>query len=370
METINVTRSYLPSMEEYVNEIADLWDSHWLTNMGCKHNQLQEKLKDYLLVPHCSLFGNGHMALEMALQALELPRGGEVITSPFTFASTTHAIVRNDLVPVFCDTDDKGAIDATKIEALITPKTVAIVPIHVYGNICDVYTIDALAQSYGLKVIYDAAHAFGETLDGKGIGEFGDMSMFSFHATKVFHTIEGGAITCKDEQYIARLYSIKNFGIKDAEHVIAVGANSKMNEFQAAMGLCHLRAMDQCFQKRRAVINRYCQHLEGIPGVRICLDKRDNIQSNYAYFPVCFIKELYGRSRDEVTALLAQHNIYARKYFYPLVNDFDCYKNQFDHNLTPMAKELSATVLTLPLYPDLQLKTVDFICSVLTDRTS
>ena len=257
-QKILVTRSSMPPLEEYIEEIRPLWESHWLTNMGEKHKKLQTELKNYLQVPEIELFTNGHMALEMALQALELPQGGEVITTPFTFASTTHAIVRNGLEPVFCDIrPDTFTIDPTKIEKLITPKTCAILPVHVYGNICDVEEINDIAKRHGLKVIYDAAHAFGETYKGVGVGNFGDVSCFSFHATKVFNTIEGGAATYQDPELGKRLYELKNFGIRGPESVVSVGANAKMNEFCAAMGLCNLRHLHEEIAKRHAVVKRY-----------------------------------------------------------------------------------------------------------------
>lgn len=249
-QKILVTRSSMPELEEYVEEIRDIWKTHWLTNMGEKHRRLQRELKDYLKVENVELLTNGHMALEMAIQAMNLQ--GEVITTPFTFASTTHAIVRNGLTPVFCDIDPQNfTLDVSKIEALITDKTCAIVPVHVYGNMCDVEAIEEIAKKYGLKVIYDAAHAFGVTYKGKGAGSFGDASCFSFHATKVFNTIEGGAVCFKDKELGRRLYNLKNFGIRDEETVESVGANAKMNEFQAAMGLCNLRHVDEEIGKRK-----------------------------------------------------------------------------------------------------------------------
>ena len=254
--TINVTRSSMPPFEEYTEEIKDIWQSHWLTNMGVKHQKLQAELKEYLGVENIELLTNGHMALELSLQALNLQ--GEVITTPFTFASTTHAIVRNGLKPVFCDINPVDfTIDVNKIEALITDKTCAIMPVHVYGNICDVETIEKIAQKYELKVIYDAAHAFGVKYKGKGAGCFGDVSCFSFHATKVFNTIEGGAACFKDKDFGLDLYRLKNFGIRGPEKVDAVGANAKMNEFCAAMGLCNLKHIDEEIAKRKVVVDRY-----------------------------------------------------------------------------------------------------------------
>ena len=247
---INVTKSSMPLYEEYCMEIKEIWDTHWLTNMGAKHTQLQMELQKYLGVKHIELMVNGHMSLELALQALDLH--GEVITTPFTFASTTHAIVRNGLTPVFCDIDPNNyTIDVNQIERLITDKTCAILPVHVYGNICDIEAINNIAHKYNLKVIYDAAHAFGETYKGVGIGNYGDASCFSFHATKVFNSIEGGAVCYKDSHLESVLYDLKNFGIHGLEDVRVVGANAKMNEFCAAMGLCNLRHVNKLKSEKR-----------------------------------------------------------------------------------------------------------------------
>lgn len=265
---ILVMKSSMPSLEEYIEEIKDLWNSHWITNMGEKHNKLEEKLVKFLGVPNISLFTNGHLALENIIEVLGLT--GEVITTPFTFASTTHAIVRNGLEPVFCDINPNNyTIDVEKIEGLITDKTSAIIPVHVYGNVCDVFEIESIAKKYNLKVIYDAAHTFGVEAYGKGIGNFGDASMFSFHATKVFHTIEGGAITYNDPLLKKKLDEIKNFGITGPEAVENIGTNSKMNEFQAAMGICNLRSVDKEIEKRKIITERYLQRLDNIKGIKL-----------------------------------------------------------------------------------------------------
>lgn len=364
-ESINVTRSSMPSYEEYCEEIKELWDSRWLTNMGTKHQQLQAQLEQYLAVPYVTLYTNGHLALENVIAAMDLPVGGEVITTPFTFASTTHAIVRNGLVPVFCDINDVDyTMDVTKIETLITEKTCAIVPVHVYGNICDVDAIERIAKKHGLKVIYDAAHAFGVTYKGIGIGNFGDASMFSFHATKVFNTIEGGAVTFADPALDGVLYDMKNFGIRGPERVVFVGGNAKMSEFQAAMGICNLRHVDEEIQKRKAVVEHYRARLSGILGIRICRDQEE-VKPNYAYFPVVF--DGYKYTRDDVFELLKAENIVARKYFYPLTNSFECYQEMSTagEEKTPVAKYIADRVLTLPLYADLSLEDVDRICDII-----
>lgn len=365
MKQILVTRSSMPTFEEYCDEIKDLWNTRWLTNMGAKHKQLQTELEKYLGVPHVTLYTNGHLALENAIGALNLPEGGEVITTPFTFASTTHAIVRNGLVPVFCDVNDRDyTMDVTKLESLITDKTVAIVPVHVYGNLCDVETIETIAKKYGLKVIYDAAHAFGVRYKGVSSACFGDASMFSFHATKVFHTIEGGAVCYKNDSWVQLLNDQKNFGFHGPEEVAYVGGNAKMNEFQAAMGICNLRHLDGEIQKRKLVVERYRQRLSGVEGICLC-QPQDGVESNYAYFPAVF--DGYKYTRNEIFEMLKAQEITARKYFFPLTNSFECYRNYPTAGVekTPVAQHLALRVLTLPLYADLALEDVDKICDTI-----
>lgn len=360
---ILVTRSSMPPLEEYVDEIKDMWDSHWLTNMGPKHKELQLKLEEYLGVEHIDLLTNGHMALELSIQALNLQ--GEVITTPYTFASTTHAIVRNGLTPVFCDINPVDfTIDVSKIEDLITEKTCAIIPVHVYGNICNIEEIERIANKYSLKVIYDAAHSFGETYKGIGIGNFGDVSCFSFHATKVYNSIEGGAVCFRDKKFGEALYNLKNFGIHGTEHVEAVGANAKMNEFCAAMGICNLRHVDEEIAKRKIVVERYLNHLDGIEGIQLN-PVQPEVVPNYAYFPVVFHEGLFHFDRDGVLKALAKQGICARKYFYPITNSFECFKNKFNVDDTPIAIHISNRVLTLPLYADLELEDVDRICEII-----
>lgn len=363
--SILVTRSSMPNFEEYCEEIKKLWDSHWLTNMGVEHQQLQRELEAYLDSPHVVLYTNGHLALENVIAAMQFPKGGEVITTPFTFASTTHAIVRNGLTPVFCDVDpDTYTIDADKIEALITDKTVAIVPVHVYGNMCDVEAIDRIAKAHGLKVIYDAAHAFAVKYKGVSSANFGDAAMFSFHATKVFNTIEGGAVCFPNDELVETLNDMKNFGIRGPERCVFVGGNAKMNEFQAAMGICNLRHLDAEIEKRKHVVERYRQRLGNVPGVKLCHPQKD-VTPNYAYFPVVF--DGFRATRDEVFARLGEQNITARKYFYPLTNSFECYADLPTAGVekTPVAAYLADRVLTLPLYADLALEDVDRICDII-----
>ncbi len=362
-EKINVTRSSMPEFDEYCEEIRELWDTHWLTNMGVKHQQLQAELEKYLGVEHVTLFTNGHLALENVIEAFELK--GEIITSPFTFASTTHAIVRCGCTPVFCDIrPDDYTLDADKLEALITDKTVAILPIHVYGNLCDTDKIGAIAEKHGLKVIYDAAHTFGVKKNGVSPACFGDAAMFSFHATKVFNTIEGGAITCADAALVQRLNDLKNFGIHGPESTPFIGGNAKMNEFCAAMGICNLRHLDAEIEKRKKVAARYDALLSGVSGIQLNA-KQPGVEPNYAYYPVVF--DGYKYIRDEVFARLAENNIVARKYFYPITNAFECYAGMpgYDTADTPIAKHVADCVLTLPLYADLSLEDVDRICAII-----
>lgn len=361
---ILVTRSSMPSYEEFSAAIKPLWDTHWLTNMGKYHQELEKKLTDFLQVPGLSMMVNGHMALELALQSLNLPSGSEVITTPFTFISTTHAIVRNRLRPVFCDVREQdGTMDVDKLEELITENTTAIMPVHVYGNICDVEKIQAIADKYSLKVLYDAAHAFGETYNGVGVGNFGDASVFSFHATKVFHTIEGGAVAIHSKEQYDALYNLKNFGIRGTELVVAVGANAKMNEFAAIMGLCNLRHLREAIASRRMVYERYRENLQNVKGVRILLDENTE-NRNYAYLPVIFDRDA-GMSRDVFYTKLAAENIFARKYFYPLTCDQACFRNKHRKDNLPVARKISASVLTLPIYEGLSIADVDTICQTI-----
>ena len=361
---IQVTRSSMPSFEEYIEEIKDLWDSRWLTNMGIKHKQLEQLLLKYLDVHNITLFTNGHIALESIIDALNLT--GEVITTPFTFASTTHAIVRNGLTPVFCDiNEDDYTIDVNKIENLITEKTSAIIPVHVYGNVCNVKEIERIAKKYNLKVIYDAAHAFGIKVNGEGIANFGDASMFSFHATKVFNTIEGGGVAYKDKSLSKILDYTKNYGIEGQESIKYIGGNAKMNEFQAAMGICNLRNINTEINKRKLVVDRYFERLENIKGIKLC-KQQEGIESNYSYLPVLF--DGYVLTRDEIFEALKKRNIIARKYFYPLTSNFECYKGKFNIHRTPIAERISKNILTLPLYADLSIDEVDRICDIILEK--
>lgn len=359
---INVTKSTLPSYEEYISEIKSIWETHWLTNNGEKHGLFSSRLTEYLKIDNVVLYTNGHLALEAAIALFNFPIGSEIITTPFTFISTTNAIVRNGLVPVFCDINEQDyTIDVTKLERLITKKTVAILPVHVYGNVCDVENIEKIAKKHNLKVIYDAAHAFGETYKGKSVASFGDISMFSFHATKVFNTIEGGAVCFKNHEFAQTLNDMKNFGIRNEEESLFIGGNAKMSEFQAAMGICNLRHIEENIKLRRKHFEKYIELLKDVKGIRIPFIQ-NNVESNYSYFPI--VVEGFKYSRDEIKKRLAEHDIGARKYFYPLTSEFQCYEN-YDKGYTPIAKRISLNVLTLPLYPDLSDEEIKLICDVI-----
>lgn len=359
---INVTRSSMPSFDEYCNEIKDIWESRWLTNHGKKVQELETKLKEYLGVENIVLYTNGHLALEAAISYFNFPRGSEIITTPFTFVSTTNSIIRCGMIPVFCDINDENyTIDVTKIESLITDNTVAIMPVHVYGNICDVEAIERIAKKHHLKVIYDAAHAFGVRYKNRGIASYGDISMFSFHATKVFHTIEGGCLCFNDDSMKLPLEQQKDFGIVNSEHVDYSGGNAKMNEFQASMGLCNLRHIEEYISNRKKVVEHYLKRLSNIEGIKL-LKPQGNVLSNYAYFPVVF--DGYKKSRDAIKEELEQHGIGARKYFYPLTNEY-CFSKDKYKGETTVARRVSNNILTLPLFSDLSKEEVDVICDII-----
>ena len=361
-KVINVVRASLPPFEEYVEEISDIWESRWLTHTGPKHQQLEKDLESFLDTPNVELFSNGHMALELALRVLKVK--GEVITTPFTFASTTQAIADVGLTPVFCDINETDyTMDVDKIEDLITEKTEAIVPVHVYGNICDYKKIEEIAEKHHLKVIYDAAHAFGETIDGKYVANLGDVSMFSFHATKVFNTVEGGGLTFADDALCKEFAAIRQFGMYGKEDAEMLGTNAKMTEFHAAMGLCNLRHVLEEINKRKMAYERYIERLTGVEGIYICPQK-ENVSYNYAYFPVRFNEEIFGKSRDQMANELIQNGIVPRKYFYPLTSDFTIIKEKFVVQDTPIAGKIADEILTLPLYAGLSEEEVDRICDI------
>ncbi len=362
---IQVTRSSMPNFEEYVEEIRELWESHLLSNRGAKHKLFEAQLQAYLGCPHLSLFANGHVALEVAIAAFDFPKGGEVITTPYTHCSTTHSIVRNGLKPVFCDVHEQDlTIDVSLIENLITDKTVAIVATHVYGFACDVEAIDKIAKRHHLKVIYDAAHAFGVTVDGKGIGTFGEASMFSCHATKVFQTIEGGITTFRDAVMPEKIEVLTNFGFDGPDHVLYISTNARMNEFEAAMGICNLRHIDSEIARRKVIVELYDKALSGIEGIRLP-KPRAGVSLNYGYYPVLF--DGFRKDRNEIIEELQKENIFPRKYFWPLVTELECYANQYAETVkqTPVAKYATETVLALPLYADLSAADAEKICQII-----
>ena len=359
---IFVTRASLPEFSEYEELIRDIWDTHFLTNMGRYHEELKERLRSYLSVSGLELFVNGHLSLEMVLQAFDLQ--GEVITTPFTFASTTHAIVRCGLKPVMCDIREKDCtIDPDRIEELITDRTCAIVPVHVYGHVCEYERIADIAGRHGLRVIYDAAHAFGEYIGDRSVAALGDASIFSFHATKVFNTIEGGAVTWNEGPELSwlsdKLYKLKNFGITGKESVEYVGGNAKLNEFCAAMGIWNLRHVDRWIGMRKRVVEIYERELGAVPGIRL-IERRPDVRYNYAYMPVIF--EGGREIRDHVYDELCKRDINPRKYFYPCVSDFECYRGMLERYPVPVARRMAESVLTLPLYPELSEEEVCRIC--------
>ena len=361
MKEVFVTRTALPPFEEFCDEIRPLWESHVLTNSGALHERFRERLESGLDCPHVVLFANGHLALEAALSALRLPAGAEVVTTPFTFVSTVHAIVRCGLRPVFCDVlEEDGTLDPGRLEERVGPRTAAILPVHVFGNVCDVERIGAVAERHSLKVLYDAAHAFGVRYRGVPAVRFGDAAVLSFHATKVFSTAEGGAVCCPDASMVQALEDSRNFGIRDEEHCAAVGGNAKMNELQAALGLCNLRRVGQEISARQAHVAHYCARLEGRPGLRR-LAPRPGVEHNGAYFPLVFESKAL---RDAVCGRLRERGIRARKYFYPLVSDLECYAGTpFAAGAgVPVARRLSDGVLCLPVYGELDPDEVDRIC--------
>jgi dTDP-4-amino-4,6-dideoxygalactose transaminase len=356
----------MPTKEEYIEEISGLWESRWLTNVGERHKELSARLKSYLEVGQFELFANGHMALELGLQALGL--SGEVITTPFTFLSTTQAVVRSGLTPVFCDIDPvRWTLDPAKLEALITSRTSAILAVHVYGIPCDVEEIGRIAAKHGLKVIYDSAHAFGARYRGRSLGSFGDYSMFSFHATKVFHTVEGGGATFADATLGDRVRHLRDFGLcPGGEEADEIGSNGKLSEFHAAMGLCNLRHVDREIAKRKVCAEVYDRYLGGVEGLQR-FPEIDGLERNYAYYPVVF-HDSFGKTRDEMAATLSDHGIFARKYFYPLTSDFSCFGGRFPLQRTPQAKTVAERVLCLPMYADLAQEDIKQICDIILNN--
>jgi dTDP-4-amino-4,6-dideoxygalactose transaminase len=362
---ITVTQPSLPPLEEFMPYLQSIWESKVLTNNGPFHQQFEKELAEYLGVKYVSLFANGTLALITALQALKIT--GEVITTPFSFVATTHSLWWNGIKPVFVDIEpDFCNLDPEKIEAAITPQTTTIMPVHVYGNPCNVHRIKEIADNYGLKVIYDACHTFGVTLNNEPVLNFGDLSVISFHATKVFNTFEGGAIICHDEAMKKRIDFLKNFGFAGETTVIAPGINAKMNEVQAAMGLLQLKYVDQAIAKRQIICEQYRDQLKDIPGISFMHDI-PGVKHCYSYFPVFVDEKKYGLSRDSLYDKLKQHNIYGRRYFYPLISQFSTYRNL--ESALPgklsTAEKIAEKVICLPLYPELSNEQVSGINEIL-----
>lgn len=367
-ETVTVTSPLLPDLNEFNTLLQKIWDSKWITNNGQFHKQLETALAEYLKVPFISLFTNGTLPLLTALQALRIT--GEVITTPYSFVATTHSIWWNGCTPVFVDIDPKtGNIDPNKIEAAITPKTTAIMPVHVYGKPCDTKRIQKIADKYGLKVIYDAAHAFGVEVDGESILNAGDMSTLSFHATKVFNTIEGGAMIMKDAETKKRIDYLKNFGFAGETEVVGPGINSKMDEIRAAYGLCELKIIDAAIEARHQVALRYRAALRDVKGITF-FDDMPGVKHNYGYFPIFVDADKYGMTRDELYFKMKEHNILGRRYFYPLISTFSTYRglpSAAPENL-PEAHKMADSVICLPIHHELVIDNVNRIIDLIKKK--
>lgn len=367
-KTITVTSPLLPDLKEFEKYLEDIWNRKWLTNNGHYHQELEKALAEYLGVPYLSLFTNGTLPLITALQAMRIT--GEVITTPYSFTATTHSIWWNNLKPVFVDVEEEtGNIDPEKIEAAITPHTTAIMPVHVYGTPCNTKRIQEIADIYGLKVIYDAAHAFGVNVDGKSILEAGDMSTLSFHATKVYNTVEGGALVCHDAATKKRIDYLKNFGFADEVTVVAPGINSKMDEIRSAYGLLNLKQVDSAIERRKHVAEMYKAALKDVAGIRF-LNDIEGVRHNYSYFPIFITEKEYGMSRDALYAKLKENNILGRRYFYPLISNFPVYRgldSARPENL-PVATKLAEQVLCLPMYSNLTDEDVERVLQVVTKK--
>jgi len=364
-EPVFVTQPLLPDIDKVMVKVRQIWESKQLSNNGFMVRKLEEELGNYLKVKSLSLFSNGTIALQIACRALKL--SGEVITTPFTFAATPHSLVWSNLKPVFCDVENETLnINPECIEKLITPETSAIMPVHVYGNPCAVSKIQSIADRYGLKVIYDAAHAFGVEVDGKPIGAFGDISMFSLHATKVFHSVEGGALTFRSQDLKEKADMLRNFGIKNEESIIEPGTNGKMNELQAAVGLLLLEIIDEEIENRKKVAYQYRRQLMDVPGLT-CFKDIEGVKHNYAYFPIRIEYKEFGHSRDELYEELKKFNIFARKYFYPLCSRFKCYENlpTAGEGSLPVAEKAAREVLALPMHGRMGADVIDGICRII-----
>lgn len=364
-KTVTVTSPLLPPLEEFIPYLKDIWDRKWLTNNGYYHKELEAALCKYLKVPYISLFTNGTLPLMCALQALRIT--GEVITTPYSFVATTHSLWWNGIKPVFVDIDDKtGNIDPDKIEAAITPKTTAIMPVHVYGKPCDTKRIQEIADKYGLKVIYDAAHAFGVEVNGESILNAGDMSTLSFHATKVYNTVEGGALICHDEKTKQRIDYLKNFGFAGETTVVAPGINGKMDEVRSAYGLLNLKYVDSAIEARHLVAIKYRKGLKGIPGISY-MEDMPGVRHNYSYFPIFVDAEKYGMTRDELYFKMKEQNILGRRYFYPLISEFSTYRGleSAKPELLPNAHKMADSVICLPMHHAISESTINQIVQLI-----
>lgn len=362
---IYVTQPAMPPLEEFTEYLKQIWDNKILTNNGPFHKQFEKELAEYLGVNHISVFANGTLALMTALQALRI--SGEVITTPFSFVATTHSLWWNNIKPVFADIEpDYFNLDPEKVEAAITPQTTAIMPVHVYGNPCNVERFQQIADTYGLKLIYDVAHAFSVKVNEVPVVNFGDLSVLSFHATKVFNTIEGGAIVCHDAKTKQRIDYLKNFGFAGETTVIAPGINAKMNEVQAAYGLLQLKYVDENIAKRKAIANLYRNKLANIPGIRVLNDMK-GVNHAYSYFPILVDANAYGKTRDELYEELKKYNIYGRRYFYPLISQFPSYRglNSAQEANLPVAGEVADQVICLPIYPNLSFSNIEIITQII-----
>ena len=362
---ITVTSPLLPNLEEFHEMLKEIWDSKWITNNGSFHKQLEKALCEYLKVPYISLFTNGTLPLLTALQALRIT--GEVITTPYSFVATTHSIWWNGCRPVFVDIDpETGNIDPNKIEAAITPKTTAIMPVHVYGKPCDTKRIQEIADKYGLKVIYDAAHAFGVEVEGESVLNAGDMSTLSFHATKVYNTLEGGALVMHDEQTKKRIDYLKNFGFAGETEVVAPGINSKVDEVRSAYGLLNLRQVDSAIEARHQVAIRYRETLRNVPGIRF-FDDMPGVKHNYSYFPIFVNSEEFGGTRDELYFKMKEQGVLGRRYFYPLISTFSTYRglpSAAPENL-PVATKMANEVICLPMHHALTNKNIERVLNII-----
>lgn len=365
---ITVTSPLIPPLEEFTPYLEDIWKRKWLTNNGHYHRELEAALCEYLGVPYISLFTNGTLPLICALQAMRIT--GEVITTPYSFVATTHALWWNGIKPVFVDVDPRtGNIDPEKIEAAITPRTTAIMPVHVYGQPCEAQRIQAIADTYGLKVIYDAAHAFGVRENGQSVINAGDMSTLSFHATKVYNTIEGGALVCHDEQTKQRIDYIKNFGFANETTVVAPGINGKMDEVRAAYGLLSLKYVDGAIESRRRVAKQYREALKDVEGIR-CFGELPNVEYNYSYFPILVDGKKYGMSRDALYEKMKSAGVYGRRYFYPLISAFSTYRaleSASEKNL-PVAYKMANEVICLPMHHALSPEDVERVLESVVKR--